>query len=588
MRLKKTSNVVKIAVPIMLVIILVLFALMNSLMSRSQVLHQESTELIILSNEMLHNNDYLVKLMREYAATQNNAALREYETILNDYDSLDGKLDRMVEIGLSADEQRRVDTLLSMLDDLAAIEDDAFAAFDAGDGDLAFSIIFGDEYAKSDRELAAQTKMLIADITVRTTAEIEAVQNQEKMWLIIIGLFMISVMVGGFALSQILSGIVKPIVLLSSFMTKAGTTGDINVTHEEEQVLNSYMSRKDEIGQLIAGSGTFIDHVIHISQELESVAGGDLTTEIEVLSNTDTIGQSLHHMVDSLNAMFGDINASSVQVSIGAKQIADGSQLLAQGSTEQASSIEHLSSSMSVLTRKTKDNSERAGQAALLADTIKRNAEKGSRQMDEMTAAVKEINDASQSIQKVMKVIDDIAFQTNILALNAAVEAARAGQHGKGFAVVAEEVRSLASKSADAARETGAMIENSMEKAELGSRIAGETAASLVEIVSGINESNQVVSEIARSIGEQATGIEQINSGIDQVASVVQQNSATAEQSAAASEEMSGQSAMLEELVAQFKLKEQSAGNFAPGAGHKKQLAMPEKTSTSNGEFGKY
>ncbi|MCL1820937.1 MAG: methyl-accepting chemotaxis protein, partial [Oscillospiraceae bacterium] len=208
--------------------------------------------------------------------------------------------------------------------------------------------------------------------------------------------------------------------------------------------------------------------------------------------------------------------------------------------------------------------------------------------MDEMTVAVKEINTASQSIQKVIKVIDDIAFQTNILALNAAVEAARAGQHGKGFAVVAEEVRSLAAKSADAARDTGGLIANSMEKAELGTRIAGETAASLAEIVSGINESSQIVSEIAQSSEEQSAGITQINHGIDQVAQVVQQNSATAEESAAASEEMSGQSSILEELIAQFKLK--GATGRGIGSGHKKQLAMPEMTShqASGGEFGKY
>jgi len=173
-----------------------------------------------------------------------------------------------------------------------------------------------------------------------------------------------------------------------------------------------------------------------------------------------------------------------------------------------------------------------------------------------MQSAVKEINEASQLIGKIMKTIDDIAFQTNILALNAAVEAARAGQHGKGFAVVAEEVRNLASKSADGAKETGVMIQNTMEKATLGVRIADETNASFTEIATGINESGQLIGVISDSLTEQSTNITQINIGIDQVAQVTQQNSATAQESSAASQQMSRQSEMLEDLVAQFKIKD--------------------------------
>lgn len=368
--------------------------------------------------------------------------------------------------------------------------------------------------------------------------------------------------------------------------------GDINLANMDTGTWKT----KNEITLLERAFSTMTNSIKAQAETMEKIAQGDYSVDIPVRCETDVMNKAINKMIDRTNDTMNEIRASTAQVSTGSKQIADGSQALAQGSTQQAAAVEQLSSSISEIAQKTKDNADMADRAAKLADAIKNSAEKGSRQMGEMMEAVKEINQASQDINKVIKVIDDIAFQTNILALNAAVEAARAGQHGKGFAVVADEVRNLAAKSADAAKDTGGLISNSIEKAELGARIADETAASLVEIVNGINESNQLVGEIARSSNEQSDGISQVNKGIDQVAQVVQQNSATAEESAAASEEMSGQAILLENLIEQFKLKEGGGmSRSLPSSSSKpqrKQLVMPEKTSyapiADNGDFGKY
>ena len=421
-------------------------------------------------------------------------------------------------------------------------------------------------------------------------SDIIAQRNMVTMIAIIIGV--VGLVVAVLVILRVATGISNPIKLINEYMGMVSKNGDIVISPEEEKVILKNSARNDETGELFSAFHEVIISLNEVSNDLKEVASGNLTNDIKVRSDKDLLNISLNDMVENLNRMFGEIQSSTTQVSTGSKQIADGAQSLAQGSTEQAASVQQLSSSISEIAKKTKDNSQMAEKAATLANNIKTSAEKGSGQMDEMMSAVKDINESSQNISKVIKSIDDIAFQTNILALNAAVEAARAGQHGKGFAVVAEEVRNLAAKSAEAAKDTESLIADSIAKAELGSKIADETSASLGEIVAGIGESSRLVGDIARSSEEQTVGIAQINTGIDQVANVVQQNSATAQQSAAASQEMSGQSDMLEQLISQFKLKSaETFGNFPKPSAVKK---LPSSAGNSGSfdntsdPFGKY
>ncbi len=318
------------------------------------------------------------------------------------------------------------------------------------------------------------------------------------------------------------------------------SVGDTDVT------LN--FTSEDEIGRLTNSFNRMVDSTVKQVHALETIADGDLSVTVHSRGEKDTMSHAMRKMVDNLSNMVSKINVATEQVAIGSKQVADGADVLAQGAMEQSGSVDELSRSVVEVTEITDKNSEMAVNAADLAETIMQDANEGTGQMTRMEQAVKDISDSSASIGKIIKIIDDIAFQTNILALNAAVEAARAGEHGKGFAVVADEVRNLASKSADAAQETDRLINESMEKASLGSQISSEMVESLSRIVEGIGQSTEIVKGIAEMSVKQKEDIDRIKTGIEQVANVAQQNSA------AASQEMSSQAQLLGDYVKVFRI----------------------------------
>ena len=387
--------------------------------------------------------------------------------------------------------------------------------------------------------------ILIPGAKITAQADAQMQKALDEMWRMI-GIGIVCAIAALTLMWFVARSIAKPVVAMVGAMEEIAD-GDLS------QRLKP--TSNDEIGVMTNAMNSMADTLEAKSQLAGAIADGDLTEEVKLASDKDTLGIALQSMTDGLNSVIAQVNDTASRVNVGATQISDSSQSLSQGATEQAASLEEITSSMTEMGSQTRTNADSASQANQLTTTARDSAKKGAASMQEMVGAMNAINESSTEISKIIKTIDDIAFQTNLLALNAAVEAARAGQHGKGFAVVAEEVRNLAARSAKAAAETSELIASSGKKVENGMGIASQTAEALTEIVDGIAKAADLVGEIASASSEQAQGITQVNQGLGQIDSVTQQNTASAEETASASQELSSQSNQLRQLLTRFKLK---------------------------------
>lgn len=465
------------------------------------------------------------------------------------------------------------------------------------------ALVNAGDFASAENELKSSNLALVEETeqvynTFMNALVSEADISSERIskqistipYFVMIGIYVVGALVLFIICFAIIRSITVPVRHLSEAATQIAV-GDVDITLEK--------IADDDLGELMEHFNQIVDTIRNQARIADAISNGDLTEDVKPRSDKDLLGKALRRLVEDNNRALGSIKESTMQVTIGAEQVANASQALAQGSTEQASALQQITASIDEIAEKTKQNASEATTANNLVNTVKSMAEAGNEQMSSLTSAMNDINDSSETISKIIKTIDDIAFQTNILALNAAVEAARAGVHGKGFAVVAEEVRNLAAKSASAASETAEMIEDSICKVGNGRQLASETAESLDKIVSSIDEVAGLINNIAISSNNQATAVSQIDQAIGQVSTVVQTNSATSEECASASEELSNQAMNLRSQVGKYHLKggiAASDSGFQSTPSPRNELPVSDSYNDSyneqiislDGDFGKY
>lgn len=506
-----------------------------------------------LGVDLANASDYLTNEVRAYVQFGDKNHYDNYWKEVNETNTRDQVVMQLQQLGAPQNELDLITEAKQKSDSLVVMEENAMKAVQAGKFEEARQLMFGEQYEQGKQEIKRLITSFQDTMNARAAAELDSAANDTNQNIVIMIVLIVFTAIFS-AVSLLLSHykIIKPIIKIKdNMMMVAGG----NLSQSVDVAID-----RSEIGQLAMATtsviATFQNVTNEVSDVLTEMSKGNLDVGVhsEYRGDFSQIKSSLNAIIAAFNEVLHDVKSAADQVAAATVQVSDSSIELSQGATEQASSIQQLTASLEQISAQTKYNAEHANEANGLAEVAKANAEQGNAQMKEMLKAMRDINDSSGNISKIIKVIDEIAFQTNILALNAAVEAARAGQHGKGFAVVAEEVRNLAARSADAAKETTDMIESSIKKVEGGTKIANETASALSKIVENVDKVASLIGEITTASNEQSLGIGQINQGVMQVSQVVQHNAATSEESAAASEQLSSQAQLLKEQVSRFKL----------------------------------
>ena len=492
----------------------------------------------------------------KHVISEDKKEMEEIESELSRYhDETDAEIKKLYQYEVNQNNIVAVEKVDQLWEAYVKESEKAMALSKANKTDEAMEILLGDSYKSfvSVSDAISSLEKFNEEGVESANSKSEATYSSISITIIIIVfvILILLIVVG----SIFIKSIVAPVKTLNEV-----TESIINGNFDNEINYDG----KDEIGTLAKNFKVmvnrlreYVKYINEVTSVINGVTEGNLCFELEhnYEGEFNKIKIALESLSEILNRTMGNINQSATQVADGSAQVSDSAQALAQGSTEQASSVEQLVLTIGTISDNVTVNAENAKSARELAYSFGETIKESNVRMEKMIDSMAEITETSGEISKIIKLIDDIAFQTNILSLNAAVEAARAGAAGKGFAVVADEVRNLATKSAEAAKNTSSLIKNSIKAVNNGTKIADDTASMLNSVVDETGKLIETMNSIADSSESQSDAVSKIKEGIEQISNVVQTNSATAEQSASISEELSGQAEVLKGLVGKFKLR---------------------------------